>query len=188
MPSIFPSGDTNVTDNATNSPTPNESAGTLPPHFIELFEKGFIIGNVAKLRFGIGILLQCPVGRGSDDQMNRLILNPGKISRITQMKTMVCSVKGLRPAFVAGIADWLAAAVLALLACCRRLEGLTHLLSSLLHYPFRSLLTELARVGNLSRKDYRQIATLTGYERHFYWGGFACRIEEFGMFGSAYEV
>lgn len=74
--------DADIAHDATNPPTRREDSRALAPHFVQLNEKRFVVGDLTELALVRLVLLQCPVRRRRDDQVNAGVWNPRKITRI----------------------------------------------------------------------------------------------------------
>jgi hypothetical protein len=61
------------TDEATSR---DKNSKSMVPHFIELIVKSVIIFYEPKLALVAGVLLECPIGRGGKDEVDRLGRNP----------------------------------------------------------------------------------------------------------------
>lgn len=66
----------NITDNAANPSTRRKNAGAFAPDSVELIEKFVVVPDLSELLFVGLVLLQRPIRRGCNDEMNADISNP----------------------------------------------------------------------------------------------------------------
>jgi len=71
MPSVVPAaGQTYIPDDADQAAARDQHAITVAPNSVQLVVERLVVGYVPKLTRVVVVLLQCPVGRGCDDEMN----------------------------------------------------------------------------------------------------------------------
>ena len=90
-----------VTDDAADATTRRQDPGAFPPCLVELVEERLVVFDRAELARRRRIVLEGPVGRGSDDQMNRLVRGVGQIARISRPEGVGGSVEGGGPRYLA---------------------------------------------------------------------------------------
>jgi len=87
-PGIFSSGETNVPNNADETPSRDQSPETMVPNPVKLREKFFIVFNEAQLTGCFPILLESPIGRGGKDQVDAPGFKKTHLPGIMVAKTM----------------------------------------------------------------------------------------------------
>ena len=75
MPALF-ARDTHVADDTADSSARCENAGATAPNFIELIKEFVVVRDLSELLFIGLVLLQRPIRRGCNDEMNAFIRNP----------------------------------------------------------------------------------------------------------------
>ena len=89
MPAVvFSAGKADVSNHADEPSPRNEGSKGEFPHFVELKEKILVILNVSKLTLAAAIFFECPVWRGSEDQVDAFRFQMGKIAGIEKVESM----------------------------------------------------------------------------------------------------
>src|SRR5271165_1980754 len=89
--------DTNVPDHTTNSAAGNKNPGALGPHLVQLNEESLVVLHSSELALIGWVLLERPVRRGRDYQVNALTLQVGQVPRIRTAYPMSCDGMFGRP-------------------------------------------------------------------------------------------
>ena len=79
VPPEVTSGDTNVADDANEPSTWDKDPENMPPDLVQFGKKGLVILDMAQLIRVLVVTLEVPVWRGGNDQMDRFVLQEGKI-------------------------------------------------------------------------------------------------------------
>jgi hypothetical protein len=69
-----PAGGIDVADDDDETPPGNQRPVRAPPHLVQVIEELVVVGDVAKLARVIVVLLQCPVRRRGQDQVDALVI------------------------------------------------------------------------------------------------------------------
>ena len=88
VPSEIAPGYADIANHAHKTPTGNEDAENMFPNFFQFSKKCLIILDMTQL-IGIFVIpFEIPVRRGSNNEVNRLILQEGQIARIPVDQSM----------------------------------------------------------------------------------------------------
>jgi hypothetical protein len=84
-PLVSPSSEADIADDTDHPPTGDKHPEAVTPHLVQFILEPVVLLDVAELSGVVVVLLQCPVGRGGHDEVNRLIQYPPEFSSVTLM-------------------------------------------------------------------------------------------------------
>lgn len=88
MPSKVTSGDTDVADDADEPSARDKNPEDMPPDLVQFGKKGLVVLDMAQLIRVLVVTLEIPVWRGGNDQMDRFILQEGKVPGVAMDESM----------------------------------------------------------------------------------------------------
>jgi len=79
MPPKVTSGDTGVADYANEPSARDKDPEDMPPDLVQFGKKGLVVLDMAQLVRILVVTLEVPVWWGGNDQMDRFVLQEGKV-------------------------------------------------------------------------------------------------------------